>query len=281
MIAGTELTDIARSAALSAGKIALQGFRNHNFAIEEKADFHDIVTIYDRRTEAEIRAVIDARLPGSRVLGEEGGCSGNGAVTWYVDPIDGTANFARGIALWAVVVAAAVDGEVVAGVVYDPVAGHLFEADEQGARLNGRPLLASGCTAPEQATIIASFPLPRDLVHFKEEALAAYAELELGYSAVRDLGSSAISLCHVAAGWADATFAFEANPWDVAAPAYILKRAGGVYRTYGDGRQLPPDSDHLNRHYFGTVAGADFALIHQIMCLQSRRPINATVPDPT
>jgi myo-inositol-1(or 4)-monophosphatase len=281
MIATTELADIARSAALSAGKVALEGFRNHNFEIEEKADFHDIVTVYDRQSEAEIRAVIDARLPGSRILGEEGGCSGDGAVTWYVDPIDGTANFARGIALWAVVVAAAVNGEVVAGVVYDPVAGHLFEADERGARLNGRPLRARGCTTPEQATIIASFPLPRDLVHFKEEALAAYAELELGYSAVRDLGSSAISLCHVAAGWADATFAFEANPWDVAAPAFILKQAGGDYRTYGDGRQLSSDSDHLNRHYFGAVAGADFALIHQIMCFQSRRPINATAPDPT
>nr|WP_300144281.1 inositol monophosphatase family protein [Propionicimonas sp.] len=281
MIASAELMDIARCAALSAGKVALQGFRNHNVEIEEKADFHDIVTAYDRKAEAEVRTVIDARLPGSRILGEEGGFSGDGEVTWYVDPIDGTANFARGIALWAVVVAAAVDGEVVAGVVYDPVAEQLFEADERGARLNGRPLLARGCTVPEQATVIASFPLPRDLVHYSAEALAAYAQLELGYSAVRDLGSSAISLCHVAAGWADATFAFEANPWDVAAPAFILKQAGGVYRTYGEGRQLPSVSDHLNRHYFGTVAGADFALIDQIMRFQSRRPVNATVPDPT
>lgn len=267
------LSEIARRAALGGGAVALAGFRTEGLAADEKADFHDLVTEYDRRSEERVREIIEREAPGSVIVGEEGGVTGDGEVTWYIDPIDGTSNFARGIALWGVCVAAAVDGEVVAGVVYDPVADHVFQADVRGAFLNGAALTARGQTRPQRATILASFPLPRDLVHFKERALEAYAELELDYAAVRDFGSSAISLCHVAAGWADATFAFEANPWDVAAPAFILRVAGGQYRTYGGGEQLQERSDHLHRHYFGAVRDADFPLIDVIMREQSLRPV--------
>jgi myo-inositol-1(or 4)-monophosphatase len=271
------LSQIAETAARGAGAVALDGFRSRGLEIAEKADFHDLVTVYDQRAEDHVREVIEREAPGSRIVGEEGGVSGDGEVTWYIDPIDGTSNFARGIAFWCVCIGAAVDGEIVAGVVYDPVADHLFLADERGAFLNGEPLRAEGATAPEQATVIATFPLPRDLRAFRAEALESYAQLAETYAQVRDLGSSGMNLCHVAAGWADATFCFEVNPWDVAGPAFILKRAGGVYRTYGGGEQLPADSDHLNRHYYGAVAGADFSLIHRIMLDQSRRPVAATV----
>lgn len=268
-----ELSRIAEEAARGAGAIALEGFRSKGMSIDEKANFHDLVTVYDVRAEQFVRGVIEQRLPDSRIVGEEGGSSGEGEVTWYIDPIDGTSNFARGIALWAVCVGAAIDGEVVAGVVYDPVADNLFLADERGAFLNGEELRSEGATVPEQATVLASFPLPRDLIHLRAEALEAYAELENTYSHVRDLGSSAITLTHVAAGWADAVFSFEAAPWDVAAPAFILKQAGGIYRTYGAGEELPGASDHLNRHYYGTVAGANFPLIESLMRRQSTRPI--------
>lgn len=234
-----ELRRIAERAAREAGAVALAGFRSQDLEVEQKKDFHDLVTVYDRRTEAHVRQVIAEELPGSRVMGEEDGISGDGEVTWFVDPIDGTSNYARGIALWGVCIGAVVKHEVVVGVVYDPVADNLFVADDRGAFLNGHPISAQGATRPEAATVIASFPYARDLVSLRERGLQRFGEMQDTFSHVRDFGSTSISLCHVAAGWADATFCFEINPWDVAAPSFILKQAGGRYRTYGDGVELP------------------------------------------
>lgn len=279
-IPSAQLTNIAAVAAREAGAVAREGFRSPGLEVTEKSDFHDLVTVYDRLCEERVRDVIERAVPGSRVLGEECGLTGDGDITWLVDPIDGTSNFARGIALWAVCIAAAVDGEIVAGVVYDPVADHLFQADEDGARLNGKLIRAEGATTPESATVISSFPYARDLTVFRAEALESFGRLQETFAHVRDFGSTAISLCHVAAGWADAAFCFEVNPWDVSAAAFILKQAGGIYRTYGEGKELPAARDYLNRHYSASVVGADFPLIDQIMREQSRRPGPATVPFP-
>ncbi|WP_221583434.1 inositol monophosphatase family protein [Microbacterium sp. G2-8] len=265
------LAEIAETAARGAGAIALEGFRVRDLVVDEKRDFHDPVTLFDKRSEEHVRAVIEREVPGSRIVGEEGGSTGDGEVTWYIDPIDGTANFASGIALWTVCVAAAIDGEVVAGVVYDPVADQMFRADERGAFLDGEPLRAEGATTAERATIVPGFVSHRDLRVRRADALDSFGQLLETFAHVRTFGSSAISLCHVAAGWADATFSLGASPWDVAAAAFILKRAGGDYRTYDAGDELPAASDHLNAHYFGAVRGADFPLIDRIMRQQSGR----------
>ena len=111
-------------------------------AISTKRDAHDIVTAHDRASEAMIAARIRAEVPDSTIVGEEGGRQGAGRVVWYVDPIDGTTNFARGLPAWCVSIAAAIDGEVVAGVVHAPVTGETFRADRSGAWLDGRPLAA-------------------------------------------------------------------------------------------------------------------------------------------
>lgn len=271
MTTSLRLARIAESAARGAGAIALEGFRSRDLVIDEKVDFHDPVTLFDRRSEEHIRDVVEREVPDSRIVGEEGGATGDGAVTWYIDPIDGTANFASGIALWTVSIAAAVDGEVVAGVVYDPVADRMFLADERGAFLDGEPLHAAGATTAERATIIPGFVSPRDLRTFRAEALDAFGQLLETFAHVRTFGSSAISLCHVAAGWADATFSFDSSPWDVAAAAFILRQSGGVYRTYAAGEQRSAASDHLAAHYFGAVRDADFPLIDRIMREHSAR----------
>ena len=266
-----DLARISEAAARSAGAVALGGFRSRGLVVDDKRDFHDPVTVFDRRAEERVREIIDRDAPGSRIVGEEGGETGSGDVTWFIDPIDGTANFASGIALWGVCVAAAVDGEVVAGVVYDPVADHLFAANDRGAFLNGSPLRAEGATTQSRATIVPGFVSYRDLHVDRADVLESFAELLEQFAHVRTFGSSAISLCHVAAGWADATFSFGASPWDTAAAAFILKRAGGVYRTFADGAELSAASDHLNGHYFGAVSGADFPLIERIMAEHSGR----------
>lgn len=268
--ASIELADIAEEAAREAGAVAAQGFRTPGLEFQAKSSLHDFVTEYDRRSEIRAREVIGARSPGSRIVGEEDGETGGGDLTWYIDPIDGTSNFARGIALWGVCIAAVVADEVVAGVVFDPIAGHVFRADSRGAFLNGAPLRAEGMTAPDRATVLATFPPAKDLQSDREEKLETLARLQDTYSHVRDLGSAAIAICHVAAGWADAAFGFGIHPWDVAAPSLILRRAGGVYRSYGGGEELPRRADHLNANYCGTVAGADFPLLDTLMRLQTR-----------
>lgn len=272
MDATQRLTKVAIDAARGAGEIAMGGFRSRDVRVDLKSDIHDLVTQYDTACEAHIRATIEAAVPDSVIVGEEAGETGAGSVTWYVDPIDGTAQFARGIAAWCVSIAAAVDGSVVSAVIYDPVHDHLFWADDRGAFLNKSPLVSRGYPDPSQATVLANFLLPRDLVWKPELTLQQFAEMVRTYSVVRIVGSGAVSICHVAAGWSDATFNFETSSWDVAAASFILKKAGGEYYTYLDGRLLPEEGDFLNPHYLATIPGAKYELLHRILKEQSSRP---------
>lgn len=269
-----ELSEFTRRVAREAGAIAMGGFRNRDLAIDLKEDFHDMVTQYDRSCEDHIRAAIAETYPGSRIVGEETGEEpGDGPLTWHIDPIDGTSNFARGMALWAVSIGVALDGEIVVGVVHDPANDHLFWADDRGAFLGEEPMHSWGFTDPSAATVACSFPLPRDLVHEPEVSLAQFAEVTNQFAQVRALGSSCIALCWVAAGWLDATISFEAHSWDVAASAFIVRQAGGSYRTYLNGEELPAARDYDNPHYYAAVPGASFGILERIMRHQSKRPL--------
>ncbi|MBO1902321.1 inositol monophosphatase [Leucobacter weissii] len=274
-------TAVAVAAAREAGAIALAGFRSGEMRVDLKADIHDLVTRYDRACEERIRETILTAFPDSTVVGEESGTSaGSGPLTWYVDPIDGTANFARGIPMWAVSIGVARDGEMISGVVYDPANEQLFWADDRGAFLTDgrsggadRALRSRGHADPGRATVALNFPLARDLVHYPELALEQFAEVTHAFAQVRGLGSTCIALCWIAAGWIDVTISFETNPWDVAAGALIVRRAGGIYHGYDDGRIVPEQRDHLARHYYAAIAGGEFELLHEIMRTQSPRPI--------
>lgn len=271
------LSDFTKRIALEAGSIAMEGFRHRDLGIDLKKDFHDMVTQYDRACEEYIRGEILEHYPDSSIVGEEeGSTEGAGRLTWHIDPIDGTANFARGIAMWAVSIGVMLDGEPVVGVVYDPPNDHLFWADDRGAFLGDAPMRSWGFTEPAQATVVLNFPLPRDLIHLPELALRQFAEVTEQFAQVRALGSSCISLCWVAAGWVDATISFEANSWDVAASAYIIRQAGGTYLTYANGEPQPERHDYENPHYYAAAPGGNFAVLHEIMRTQSQRPMPAT-----
>lgn len=275
-----EITDFTIRIAREAGAIAMQGFRSRELGIDLKADIYDVVTQFDRACEEHIRSAILENYPDSTIVGEEGGASeGTGRLAWHIDPIDGTANFARGIAMWAVSIGVARDGVMIAGVVYDPPNDHLFWADDRGAFLGDEPMHSWGFTAPAQATVALNFPLPRDLVHYPDLALEQFAEVTRQFAQVRALGSSCISLCWVAAGWVDATIAFGANSWDVAASAFILRRAGGVYATYVGGERMPEERDYVNPHYCATIPGARYPVLEELMRTQSRRPWPAIPSD--
>lgn len=272
-----KLSEFTERIAREAGQIAMEGFRNREMHIDLKVDFHDMVTKYDRACEAHIREQIVTQYPESKIIGEEDGeTDGGGNIEWHIDPIDGTANFARGMALWAVSIGVAIDGEIVVGVVYDPANDHMFTANDRGAFLNGEPMRSWGFTDAAQATVILNFPLPRDFVNFPELSLEQFTGVTHEFAQLRALGSSAISLCWIAAGWADATLSFEAHSWDVAAAAFIIRQAGGQYLTFVDGELKPEARDYENPHYLAMVPGANFDSLQTIMRTQSVRPLPDT-----
>jgi myo-inositol-1(or 4)-monophosphatase len=199
-----------------------------------KRDTHDPVTEHDRRAEERIRDLLLARVPGCTVVGEEAGAShGDGQVSWFVDPIDGTANFAHGVAFFCTSVGAVVDGRVVAGAILDPIAGNLFHADLEGAHLNGRRLHTRGAADESRALLLCAYPNARDLAADGAEGLGWFGNLVSAYGTVRRPGSAALSLAHVAAGWADAALGTSISPWDVCAARLIVEQAGGHYRPFG------------------------------------------------
>ncbi|RDL48848.1 Inositol-1-monophosphatase [Ensifer sp. M14] len=258
------LVEIARGAAKEVRDPLLKAFRS-DMVIDYKRDLHDVVTIHDKRAEATIRDFIFAQEPNSAMLGEEGGQVGDGDIQWYVDPIDGTSNFASGLAFWCISIAAVEQGEVVAGVVYDPVADLMFSADLEHSYLNEEVISSQAVEDENRATLITGYPVSRDFrLDGRDAALANLGEFVETFSTLRRPGSAALSLAHVAAGWADAATGFGVNSWDVAAATLILKNAGGRYEPLTLGK-VPTDApDFMCPGYIATGAGANYPTLQRV-----------------
>lgn len=210
-----------------------------------KTSFHDIVTVHDEATEEAIRSAIASAYPHSRVLGEEGSpeeAPDLGGLWWIVDPIDGTSNFAAGWPHFAISIAAAVDGEIIAGVVCQP-GGPTWSADATGAYVSRdgeeSPIAVSEKTQPDEGLAATEFPSVRVLGH-DEGALERWREAAMTFRSVRRSGSIALDLAYVAEGLALAAFSSGIHPWDVAAGAFIVTAAGGSYEGWRDGEKISP-----------------------------------------
>lgn len=259
-----QLRDVAVRAAASVQDTLLAAFRSPMRA-ETKADFHDLVTIHDKETERRLTEFVRREVPDSRVVGEEGGSTGDGAIEWYIDPIDGTSNFARGLAFWCVSIGAVVSGRIVAGAVFDPVSGQMFSADLCGACCNDTPIRSRALPSEREAVLITGYPVERDFRHDgRAGALAHFAELAAGFSTLRRPGSAALSICHVAAGWCDAAAGFGVNPWDVTASILILKQAGGTYRALRLGKVAADVPDYMCPGYVALGEGADYPTLMRV-----------------
>jgi myo-inositol-1(or 4)-monophosphatase len=240
----------AVEAALAAGRIHLQHFRRQP-VIHKKGPI-DLVTAADLSAEQDFRERVARVFPDHAVMGEEGGAHGGphpASVSgpqpgpaderaprcrWIIDPLDGTTNFAHGLALFCVSIALEIDGALALGVVYDPVAQELFTAERGGgARLNGARIRVSDAADLVDGLLCTGFPYSiRDRRLRQVEVFAAF----LGRArAVRRLGSAALDLCYVAAGRFDGFWEEQLHAWDMAAGSLIVREAGGKVGNYEDG----------------------------------------------
>ncbi|HLR84056.1 MAG TPA: inositol monophosphatase family protein [Nocardioidaceae bacterium] len=233
--AGAELLAVARAAALEVGDLVREGFGAVG-RVSFKRDFHDVVTEYDKRSEEVIADILLSEVPGSTVCGEEGGILAGdahptveSAITWYVDPIDGTGNFARGLPFCCVSIGAVQAGELVAGIVYDPLRREEFTAADGRAFCNGEPMASRAAETDADSVLVTGFPKPRAWAPDGRPDAERFTEMVRRFRSVRRIGSSALTLAYVAAGRIDVALGVGTSPWDVAAGSLLVENAGGTY----------------------------------------------------
>jgi len=210
--------------------------------IEKKGEI-DLVTEHDVRTEHYIREQLHLALPHHRVIAEEEGESGGEGAVWYVDPIDGTTNFAHGHPFFAVSMGLVEDGVAQVGVVLAPALGKLFWGSrDAGAHVNSNPLRVSATREMRDALFATGFPYDR---WTSEDAnVAEHRAVMKRAQGIRRCGAAALDLCLVAAGTYDGYWEQGLKPWDLAAGAFLVELAGGRTTAY-DGRDFELESGCL------------------------------------
>ncbi|GAB4580153.1 MAG: inositol monophosphatase family protein [Anaerolineales bacterium] len=194
--------------------------------IHHKTTATDLVTEVDHASEKFILEQLRLHYPEHQIITEESGQHGtNHAQNWYIDPLDGTVNFAHGIPIFCVSIAYAENGRVTHGVVYDPMRGECFSAERgRGAWLNGRPIRVAHTPLLAQSLLVTGFPYDAGMV--KDNNLEQYARFAVRSQGVRRLGSAALDLCYIGAGRFDGYWELRLNSWDVAAGGLIAEEAG-------------------------------------------------------
>jgi myo-inositol-1(or 4)-monophosphatase len=224
------LRDAAIELAREAGALLLEGYgRLH---VPEHKGRIDLVTEYDRRSEALLVEGLRRRFPGHALLAEESGeHPAESRVRWIVDPLDGTTNFAHNYPFFAVSIAAEVDGGLAAGVVFDPVRGELFAAARgSGATLNDARIHVSDVARVDDALIVTGFPY--DVREHPENSLPLFQAFLTRAQGIRRDGSAALNLAYLAAGRFDGFWEGHLSPWDMAAGVLIAREAGGRVTDY-------------------------------------------------
>jgi myo-inositol-1(or 4)-monophosphatase len=224
-----ETRRIAEEIAHEAARTLLDGWGTRP-AVGFKSEDINLVTEYDRRSEALLVDRLSRAFPGDRVVAEEGttvgGGPGGASRVWYVDPLDGTTNFAHGLPLFSVSLGLVVDGRPALGVVDAPALGWSFSGTSTGggSSLNGKPIAPSGTERLSGALLVTGFPYARNPV---QSNLAEWEAFTAAAQGTRRLGSAALDLCFVACGWLDGYWERALHPWDLVGGAAIVIGAGG------------------------------------------------------
>ena len=233
---------VAAEAALKAGAIQKERF-GQAIAIEHKGEI-DLVTEVDRACEDVILGVLRSRFPDHDVVSEETELERTGSRhLWFVDPLDGTTNFAHGYPFFCASVGLTIEGEPAASAVYDPIKDELFTAERGGgAYLNGRRMSVSESAELLRSLLVTGFPYDRE--HNLESTLRLFNRMMGHARAIRRDGSAALDLCYIAAGRGDGFWEAHLNLWDVLAGVLMVQEAGGRVTRF-DGSPLGLTSDEI------------------------------------
>lgn len=230
-----ELTLTAIEAAKLAGAILRKGFGTE-FSIESKEGKNNLVTEYDKLSETTILNFIKNKYPTHSFLAEESGKSGNqnnNDITWVIDPLDGTVNFAHSLPVFSISIAAVKDNKILCGVVYHPILEELFVAESgKGAYLNEKKIKVSGNFDFESSFLVTGFPY--NVNENPHNCIDHFVSIIQRGIPIRRLGSAALDLAYVACGRFDGFWEINLNPWDVAAGVLLVQEAGGNVTQYSE-----------------------------------------------
>jgi myo-inositol-1(or 4)-monophosphatase len=215
----------ASEIAREAGALLLPYFKRR-IGFEYKGDV-DLVTEADRASEKLIVSRLKAEWPSHDIMGEEGTRhDAGGEYKWYVDPLDGTTNFAHGFPVFCVSMGLEYKGELILGVIYDPTRDELFSAEKgSGTYLNGERVKVSKTARLCESLLGTGFPSHK---RHKNPNIYFYHTITLRSHGVRRAGSAALDLANVASGRLDGFWEFNLNPWDTAAGVVLVREAGGM-----------------------------------------------------
>lgn len=218
--------DFIKTIAAQAGDILLH-LAHSDLQIEHKSRI-DLVTKADHDSEQFLINAIHAAFPEHAIVAEESGAwEGTQDHQWYIDPLDGTLNYAHGVPIYCVSIGYAFQGRMELGVVYDPTRGEFFCAQRgQGATLNGQPIHVSGFTELIDCMLGTGFP--KGIDESVENNLANFIRFSQVAQSVRRLGSAALAIAYAAAGRLDGFWEIDIHQWDIAAGGLIVQEAGGV-----------------------------------------------------
>jgi len=220
-------------AAASKGGSVLQSHYGRISKIDKKGAI-DLVTEADTESEKVIIETIQSVFPEHAILAEESGLNeGQTSNTWFVDPLDGTTNFAHRLGIFAVSIGFAFNQDMVLGVVLSPLTGELFSAVKgKGAELNGRPIHVSASQRVSDSLLATGFPY--NLKDVFNPIMTRYSNCLKACQGIRRLGSAAIDLCYVASGRFDGFWEQNLRPWDTAAGVLIAREAGATITDFSN-----------------------------------------------
>ena len=236
--AQSELLTRMMAISREAGRLLMTYFERR-IGYEYKGDV-DLVTEADRASEKLIVERIRQHFPSHDIVGEEGTRRDTGSDhRWFVDPLDGTTNFAHGYPVFCVSLGVEGKDGIVAGVLYDPTRDELFAAEKgSGTSLNGRPIQVSKTRKLSESLLATGFPSHK---RHKNPNIHFYHQLTLRSHGLRRAGSAALDLANVASGRYDGFWEFNLNPWDTAAGVLLVTEAGGTVSRF-DGSPWRIDS---------------------------------------